>query len=83
MVTLKQARAEKLLTVRGLAERAGVTPQTVHLAETGRSRPTFRVIRAISAALEVDPRQIEEFAAAIEGVGRGKAAAAGSAAAAG
>ncbi len=72
MLTLKEARAERLLTVRALAERAGVAFSTVHLIETGKSVPRFEVIRKLSAALEVDPRDITEFAAAIEDIAEGK-----------
>jgi transcriptional regulator with XRE-family HTH domain len=76
MPTLKEWRARRLLTVRALAEAAGVAPVTVHLVETGRSTPTFRVIRALSEALGVPPEEVVEFAAAIEAVGQGKAGAA-------
>jgi transcriptional regulator with XRE-family HTH domain len=75
MRTLKEARAERLLTVRALAARAGVAFSTVHLIETGKSVPRFEVIQKLSAALGVEPREIAEFAAAIEDVGRGKVAA--------
>lgn len=76
MPTLKEWRARRLLTVRGLAEAAGVAPTTVYLAETGRSAPSFRVVRALSDALGVEPTEVAEFAAAIEAVGQGKAVAA-------
>ncbi len=76
MPTLKEARAARLLTVRALAERAGVAPSTVYLAENGRSAPRFEIIEKLSAALGVKPAEIEEFATAIEGVATGKAAAA-------
>jgi transcriptional regulator with XRE-family HTH domain len=72
MRTLKEARAKRLLTVRGLAEAAGVAPSTVYLIENGRSVPRFDAIRKISAALEMQPQDIKEFAAAIEGVASGK-----------
>ncbi len=72
MRTLKEARAARLLTVRGLAERAGVAPSTVYLAENGRSVPRFAVIRAICDALGVEPGDIAEFAAAIEDAAQGK-----------
>ncbi len=72
MRTLKEARATHLLTVRALAERAGVAPSTVYLAENGRSVPRFAVIRAICDALGVEPGDIEEFAAAIEDAAQGK-----------
>ena len=76
MPTLKEARAARLLTVRGLAERAGVAFSTVHLIETGKSVPRFEVIEKLSRALGVEPAEVEEFAAAIEAAGQGKAAAA-------
>ncbi len=76
MLTLKEWRARRLLTVRGLAEAAGVAPTTVYLVETGRSAPTFRVIRSLSDALGVQPDEVTEFAAAIEAVGQGKVGAA-------
>jgi transcriptional regulator with XRE-family HTH domain len=72
MMTLKQARADRLLTVRGLAERANVAPATVYMVESGKSAPSFRVVRALSDALGVDPKEIGEFAAAIESVALGK-----------
>jgi transcriptional regulator with XRE-family HTH domain len=80
MPTLKKWRARRLLTVRALATAAGVAPTTVYLVETGRSAPTFRVIRALSEALGVQPEEVVEFAAAIEAVGQGKAGAAWNAA---
>ena len=73
MVTLKEARAAQLLTIRELAEKAGVAPSTVYLIEHGRSVPRFAMIRRLSEALGVEPATIEEFAAAIEE--RGKEAA--------
>ncbi len=75
MATLKEARAERLLTVRALAERAGVAFSTVHLIENGKSMPRFEVIQKLSTALGVEPKEIAEFAAAIEHAGRRKAAA--------
>ncbi len=66
MPTLKEARAERLLSVRALAEKAGVAFSTVHLIETGRSVPRFGVIQKLSTALGVEPREIEEFAKAID-----------------
>ena len=70
-VTMKEARAHRLLTVRKLAELAGVAPATVYHIEHGRTTASFRAIRDISAALDVDPLDIEEFAAVIEGTGAG------------
>ena len=65
MMTLREARARKLLTVRGLAAAAGLSPTTIYQIEHRRTRPRFGSIKAISAALEVEPMQITEFAQAI------------------
>ncbi len=76
MVTLKEARAARVLTVRALAEQAGVSPSTVHRIETGRSTPRFLVIQKLSTVLGIEPGEIAEFAAAIAVVSGGKATAA-------
>ncbi len=69
---LREARARRLLSVRKLAEAAGVAPATVYHIEHAKTTPSFRAIRDISAALDVDPLDIEEFAAVIEGTGAGQ-----------
>jgi transcriptional regulator with XRE-family HTH domain len=69
LLTLKEARANRLLTVRGLAEQAGVAPSTVYLIENGRSIPRFRAIQRLSIALEVRPEEIVEFSDAIRRAG--------------
>jgi transcriptional regulator with XRE-family HTH domain len=66
LMTFRQARAKSVLSVRELAARAGVAPATVYQIEHGRTRPQYRSIRVLSAALGVDPMQIEEFARVIE-----------------
>ena len=73
MPSLKEWRARRVLTVRGLAKAAGVAPSTVYRLENDRSQPTFSAIRALSNALGVQPEEVEEFAAAIAAVGQGKA----------
>ncbi len=75
MASLKEARTRRLLSVRKLAEAAGVAPATVYHIEHGRTTPSFRAIRDLSAALGLDPLDIDEFAAVIEGTGAGKAVA--------
>jgi transcriptional regulator with XRE-family HTH domain len=74
-MNLSEARTRKLLSVRKLAGSARVAPATIYYIEHGRTTPSFRAIRDISAALEMDPLDIDEFAAVIEGTGAGKAAA--------
>ena len=70
MPTLKELRASRLLTVRGLAKKAGVAPSTVYLIENRRAIPRFRVIEQLSSALEVEPTDVVEFAEAIRKAGR-------------
>ncbi len=72
---LSELRTRRLLSVRKLAAAAGVAPATIYHIEHGRTTPSFRAIRDISAALDVDPLDVEEFAAVIEGTGAGKVAA--------
>ena len=73
MVSLQEARTRRLLSARKLAERAGVAPATVYHIEHGRTTPSFRAIRDLSAALEMDPLDVDEFAAVIEATGARKA----------
>ncbi len=75
MVTLREARIQKLLSIAALAERAGVAIATVHLAEQGRRAPQFATMRKIAEALELDPREIAEFRAALDAALEGKEAA--------
>lgn len=65
VVTLRQARLDRLLTVRALAAAAGCSPTTVHEVETGKRVPRFDTIRRLSAALKVEPSQVVEFRQAL------------------
>jgi transcriptional regulator with XRE-family HTH domain len=65
-MTFRQARARSVLSIRELAARAGVAPATVYQIEHGRTRPHYRSIRVLSAALGLEPMQIVEFARVIE-----------------
>jgi transcriptional regulator with XRE-family HTH domain len=71
---LREVRAERLLSMRGLADRAGVAPSTVYLIEAGRTIPRPRVIRRLADALDVAPREVEEFRRAIEDAAKGPVA---------
>jgi DNA-binding XRE family transcriptional regulator len=70
--TLRQVRAERMLTTRELAARAGVSHATVHLAETGKSIPRLTVVRKLAQALEVDPLEVAELRHAIEIASQGR-----------
>jgi transcriptional regulator with XRE-family HTH domain len=69
--TLREWRAERLLSVRALAVAAGVSTKTITELEYGRQLPTFRTIRRVAAALAVEPRDVAEFAAAMDQAGEG------------
>ncbi len=75
MPTLREARTRRLFSVRALAEVAGVSPTTINLVETGRRMPHFGTMRKIAQALDLQPREIAEFAEAIRQAAEGKAAA--------
>ncbi len=70
MLTMREARARRVLTVRDLAAAAGLAPTTVYRIEHGISTPRFGVIRALAAVLEVEPAEVAEFAAAMETAGQ-------------
>jgi transcriptional regulator with XRE-family HTH domain len=63
------------MTIRELAEVAGVSTRTIVQVEAGQIVPRFATLKKIAAALDVEPREITEFAAAIEAVARGEEAA--------
>ena len=65
MASLREVRAARLLSIRALAQQAGVAPSTVYLIEAGRTTPRFSVIRQLAAALRVEPAAIDEFRQAI------------------
>ena len=75
MKTLREWRAERLLGVKALAAKAGVSNKTIVQIEHGAQVPSFRTIRRLCDALEVEPRQVVEFAQAIEDAGKSLAAA--------
>jgi transcriptional regulator with XRE-family HTH domain len=64
---LAAIRKRHLLSQRDLAHQAGVALSTVYLLEAGKTeRTTFKVMRAVSAALGVEPNSIAEFRRTIE-----------------
>ena len=65
MAKLSYVRRQKLLSQRDLAERARITPSTIYLIESGRTRPQLRVMRRICEVLAVSPWEVDEFAASL------------------
>lgn len=62
MHPLRAWRAGKLMSVKDLAEAAGVEPKTITDLEYGRRRPDDGMMRRIADALGVDPLEVSEFA---------------------
>jgi transcriptional regulator with XRE-family HTH domain len=59
-------RAERLLSTRRLAELAGTSNKTIVQIENGRQTASFVTIEKICRALEVEPRDVREFAMALD-----------------
>ncbi len=59
--TLRRARSARMLTIRTLADKAGVSPYTVHQVECGARPPRLATIRRLSDALGVEPETVAEF----------------------
>lgn len=66
MKPLRDWRTERLLSVRELAQAAGVTHTTLIQLEHGRQRPHYATMRRIAEALGVPATEITEFAAALK-----------------
>jgi transcriptional regulator with XRE-family HTH domain len=58
LTRLHQLREDHFLTQGELAERSGVSRQTINRIEQGEIEPRFRTIRQIAAALGVEPREL-------------------------
>lgn len=65
MPTLREVRRGKLISIEGLSEMTGVSTKTIVEIELGRSTPRLRTIKRLSEALEIEPGNVQEFAAAI------------------
>ncbi len=55
---LKELRESRFLTQRELAEKSGVGVATIARIEKGKHRPTFRTIKRLAAALEIEPSKL-------------------------
>lgn len=69
--TLRQWRHERLLTLRALADRAGLAHGTVWGVETGERVPTIGTVERLSETLGVAPSEVAELARALEARGAG------------
>ncbi len=63
--SLRELRVSKLLSQRALAVEAGVSPQTIFQTEVGRVSPSLIIMRRICTALDVEPKDVTEFVAAM------------------
>jgi transcriptional regulator with XRE-family HTH domain len=63
--TLRAWRAEQLLSTRRIATLSGTSNKTIVQIENGRQTPTFATIDKISRVLQVEPREVTEFALAL------------------
>ena len=62
---LREWRKLRLLSIRALAEKAGVSTKTVWDTEQGHTQPTLQTMRRLCDALGVGPDEVEEFAEAL------------------
>ena len=70
MVSLRELRAERLLSIRELARQACIAPSTLFLIEAGRTIPRQRVARQIAEVLGVDPMLVDELRRRIDAAKR-------------
>jgi transcriptional regulator with XRE-family HTH domain len=66
MASLREVRAQRVLSSRELAREAAVAPSTVYLIEAGRTLPRLSVVRRLVNVLGVDPDAVDEFRRAID-----------------
>jgi len=65
MRTLREWRRERLLSLADLATAAGMTEKAIGDIERGNTVPRLGTIRKITGVLNVSPRDVAEFAAAL------------------
>ncbi len=59
MTVLKELRISKVLSQAELAEKAGISRDTVIHLEIGKQKPTFKTVRKLAKALGVEPGDID------------------------
>jgi transcriptional regulator with XRE-family HTH domain len=70
---LATIRKRKLLSQRALAKQAGVALSTIYLLEAGKTEhATFKVMRAITSALDVPAESIAEFRQVLDAAPRSR-----------
>jgi transcriptional regulator with XRE-family HTH domain len=72
MVSLKEARMAKFLTIEELAAKAGVSTTTIVRAERGETIWRLAAMKKIADALGLDPSEIDEFVASARAIARGR-----------
>jgi len=72
MRTLREVRAERLMTMRDLATRAGLSLSSVYMVENGRTIPRLPAVRKLAAALGIDPGEVEELRRAMDVAAHGR-----------
>jgi len=60
MSSVRELRERRLMTQAELAAASGVGLATINRIENGKVAPSFRTIRAISQALNVDPTTLRQ-----------------------
>jgi transcriptional regulator with XRE-family HTH domain len=55
---LRRLREEQALSLRELAEKSGVSFDSIHKLETGRRAAQPRTIRKLAEALDVEPKEL-------------------------
>jgi ribosome-binding protein aMBF1 (putative translation factor) len=61
VLTLREAREARRLTIEELAQRSRISPSTIYRIEYGKTHPRPHVMHALSTVLGVAPREIAEF----------------------
>jgi transcriptional regulator with XRE-family HTH domain len=56
--TFRRLRAQRALSVRGLAREAGVSTETVYSVEHGKRQPSVRTLGKLAGALGVNVRDL-------------------------
>ena len=60
MKRLRELREEQALSMRDLAERAGLTHNTIYRIEAGQKNVQPRTLRMLARALGVEPRDLRD-----------------------